>query len=89
MEKFKETVDISTILNIGDKVWIMYNNRPIQCTIIGIKITFSKDSFWFGIKSYEKIIQYELMYMGLKFAYDERMYESHFFSTKEKLIKSL
>lgn len=89
MEKFKETVDISTILNIGDKVWIMYNNRPIQCTIIGIKITFSKGSFWFGIKSYEKIIQYELMYMGLKFAYDERMYESHFFSTKEKLIKSL
>ena len=89
MEKFKETIDISTVLNLGDKVWIMYNNRPIQCTIIGIKITFSKGSYCFGIKSYERNTQYELMYMGLKFTYDERTYESHFFSTKEKLIKSL
>ena len=89
MEKSKEPTDLSTVFNIGDKVWIMYNNRPIQCTIIGIQITFNKGSYWFGIKSYKKDIIYEMMYMGIKFTYNEKMYKTIFFSTKEELIKTL
>lgn len=81
--------NLSTTFNINDKVWIMYNNRPIECKIIGIQIIFGKGSYNHGINSYNKTTLLKMIHMGITFVYNEKFYSVSFFSTKEELLKSL
>ena len=69
---------IETKYNIGDEVWVMYDNKPSKRAVDFIEIivasTISKG-----------FIQYGLEMEGVV----ERMTEKYLFSTKEELLKSL
>ena len=81
--------NLSTIHNIGDKVWLMYNNRPLECIITGIKIVFSKGSYHYGSHFFKRNVLLKIAHHGIEFNYDESSYGILFFSTKKELIESL
>jgi len=69
--------------NVGDKVWVMYNNRPLSCQISAINYGEFISSISFELEKFERYtVKFDDEYVDqfeLKDIYD----------TKEDLIKSL
>lgn len=69
---------IKTKYNIGDEVWVMYDNKPSKRAVDFIEIIVASTTS-------KGFIQYGLKMEGVV----ERMTEKYLFSTKEELLKSL
>lgn len=70
---------IETKYNIGDEVWVMYQNHPFKSTIKGVYVEYANDSQSdYLYKSYNIAEIYGMIY-----------FEENIFPTKEELIKSL
>lgn len=80
---------IETKYNIGDEVWVMYNNKPTCLTIAAMDIWLHKKQLW--VKYYMQ--PYEIdplkMFNVEYIPYNRAFYEKDVFPTKEELIKSL
>jgi hypothetical protein len=74
---------IETKYSIGDEVWLMWYNKPIQTRIIEIRTT-TKEVSKFYIKTFKETIIEYIIGEGYTL-----MSENKLFSTKEELIKSL
>lgn len=84
-------MEVKTKLNIGDTLWIMYNNRPREIKInhIGIKVSLQFDGF-------TNKTSVSIYYRGWvdcfkkeDFSYEEDTIGKQVFLTKEDLINSL
>lgn len=69
--------------NIGDEVWFMYENKPIQIQIGRIEVYYGYKLNKNGEEAIEKRVVY-IDWYG-----EHRISESKLFPTKEELIKSL
>lgn len=72
-----------TKYNIGDKVWIIYHNKVIECEIMSIRICAYKSI----LNNYEKVIKenYEL-FSGKEYITREL---DLIYQSKDELLKSL
>lgn len=89
--------------NIGDKVWIMYNNYPTEFEITSItnkKIektniaTYKKEEYYelsYGLGYTRYVPKHGLYFYGstIEYVSDHYLREDQIFETKELLIKSL
>ena len=71
-------MQIKTKYNIGDKVWVIVNNKPTELLINSIEI------FIHDMGQYR--IGYSIWYVDKK---NEGFEETQVFPTKEELLKSL
>lgn len=80
---------IETKYNIGDEVWVMYENKPTCLTIAAMDIGLHKKQLWviYYMQPYEidplKMSNVEYI------PYNRAFYEKDVFPTKEELLKSL
>lgn len=80
---------IETKYNIGDEVWVMYNNKPTCLTIAAMDIRLHQKQLWviYYVEPYEidplKMSNVEYI------PYNRAFYEKDVFPTKEELLKSL
>lgn len=87
---------IETKYNIGDEVWVMYENKPTRLTIGGIDISVSKgrlelDKARAVIMYYMEPIEMNPLKMSnVEFIpYNRVYYENSAFPHQEELLKSL
>ena len=75
---------IRTKYNVGDGVWVMYDNKPKMCKIIGVSVQHEEGIFN-GCAGYTKnpIIQYDLGKRESPMIYEERFV----FPTCKKFFK--
>lgn len=93
-----------TKYNIGDKVWIMYNNYPTEFEITSITnkkiektdiITYKKDEYYelsYGLGYTKYTPKHGLYYFhgyDVEYISEHYLSEDNIFETKELLIKSL
>ena len=72
---------IETKYNIGDEVWLMYENKAITAQVIEMNVEISKH-----IMSYVSANCYCKIKCPL---FTREIHDSHLFPTKEELLKSL
>lgn len=73
-------MNIENKYNIGDSVWIMFNNSPLEVKIRGI---------YYGNRFKDNIDDPALFYTITRFSFDYLCLEQWLFPTKEELITSL
>lgn len=87
---------IETKHNIGDEVWVMYENKPTRLTIGGINISVSKGRL--ELDRARAVIMYYMepfemnpikMSDAVYIPYNRIYNENDVFPTKEELLKSL
>jgi len=67
--------DVNIKFNIGDRVWLIYENKAVEKTVTMYDVNIDKNK--------AVSIYYELDYVS------EKYYEDRLFPTKEELLKSL
>lgn len=72
---------IETKYNIGDEVWMMYENRAVTAHIISMKVTVEELMFGTIIEN--------ICYRIKNQHFDREISESHIYASKEELLKSL
>ena len=77
---------VKTKYNVGDGVWVMKDNKPKMCKIIGVRVQHVEGTFN-GSAGYitNPIIQYDLGKRESPMIYEERFV----FPTCKKLLNSL
>ena len=74
---------IETKYNIGDEVWLMWYNKPIQTQVKQVK-TLTKEVSKFCIKTFKETTIEYIIEMDSALMSEDRL-----FPTKEELLKSL
>ena len=72
---------IETKYNIGDEVWLMYENRDVTAQVISIKMIV--EELMFGT------IIVNIYYRIKNQHFDREISEPHIYASKEELLKSL
>lgn len=72
---------IETKYNIGDEVWLMYENMAVSASVTDIHIEVSETT-WCGLRA-------ECYYKIKSPHFTKESHESRIFPTKEELLKSL
>lgn len=72
---------IETKYNIGDEVWLMYENRAVAAQVISMKVTVEELMFGTIIKN----IYYRIKNQH----FDREISEHRIYASKEELLKSL
>lgn len=80
---------IETRYNIGDEVWVMYNNKPTCLTIAAMYIALHQKQLW--VKYYMQPYEIDPIKMSNVeyIPYNRAFNEKDVFPTKDELIKSL
>ena len=80
---------IKTSYNIGDEVWVMYNNKPTCLTIAAMDIGLHQKQLW--VKYYMQPYEIDPLKMSNVeyIPYNRTFCEKDVFPTKDELIKSL
>lgn len=77
---------IKTKYNVGDGVWVMHDNHPKMCKIIGVSVSYGEGIFnGYGGYITDPIIEYDLGKRESPMIYNERFV----FPTCKKLLNSL
>ena len=72
---------LTTKLDIGQKVWLMHENRAVEAIIDGVRIAQNRE---------RNAVEYEICTEQKQhFHLYETSFENCFFLTKEELLKSL
>lgn len=72
---------IETKYNIGDEVWMMYENRAETAQVISMEVTVEELMFGTIIEN--------LYYRIKNQHFDRKISEPHIYASKEELLKSL
>ena len=72
---------IETKYNIGDEVWLMYENRAVTAKVISMKVTVEELMFGTIIEN--------IYYRIKNQRFDREISEPHIYASKEELLKSL
>lgn len=81
-------MNIKTKYNIGDEVWLMYDNKAIRGRILGIEVNYSCSHF--DDANTPQCVDYSEDYtVKICLGYSIRKLGDEFFPTKEELLKSL
>lgn len=72
---------IETKYNIGDEVWLMYDNRAVTAQVISMKTIV--EELMFGT------IIVNIYYRIKNIHFDREISEPHIYAAKEELLKSL
>lgn len=82
-------MDIKTKYNIGQEVWVMYNNKPTCLTIASLDIWLHQKQL--GVIYYMQPYEIDPLKMSNVeyIPYNRAFYEKDVFPTKEELLKSL
>lgn len=81
-------MEIETKYNIGDKVWMIYDNKPCEFEIKSISVIKRYDTVTY-FDEINVLYRYGVCCDGMKDIMDIDEREKRFFDTKELLRKSL
>ena len=78
-------MNCKTKYNIGDLIWFMYNNRPLEVEVSRIKIECVKDQLGLHTR-----VDYMVRFIhSTKCESGDYVMEERFFKTKQELLESL
>lgn len=78
---------IETKYDIGDEVWVMYENNPTRLTIAALDAGFHRGSLWVLYYMHPYEIDPNKMSDVEYIPYNRLFYEKDLYPTKEELLK--